>query len=40
MKFKLETKEISRDEFFALKEENLMFITNPGRMEMKMVQHL
>lgn len=32
MKFKLETKEISRDEFFTLKEENLMFITNPGRM--------
>ena len=32
MKFKLETKEISRDEFFTLKGENLMFITNPGRM--------
>ena len=32
MKFKLETKEISRDEFFTLKEENLMLITNPGRM--------
>ena len=32
MKFKLETKELSRDEFFTLKEENLMFITNPGRM--------
>lgn len=32
MIFKLEPKNISRNDFFHLKEENLMFITNPGRM--------
>ena len=32
MKFKFEPKRITREEFFNLKEEDLMFITNPGRM--------
>ena len=32
MKFNFEPKEISRDDFLNLKEENIMFITNPGRM--------
>lgn len=32
MKFKLENKKISRDDFFNIEEKNLMFITNPGRM--------
>ena len=32
MSFNVEAKKITRKEFFELKEENLMFITNPGRM--------
>ena len=32
MGFKIEMNEISREDFFKLKEEDLMFITNPGRM--------
>ena len=28
----LEPKKISREEFFKLSEDDLMFITNPGRM--------
>lgn len=31
MDFKIEMNEISREDFFKLKEENVMFITNPGR---------
>ena len=32
MDYKYEPKKISRNEFFNLKEENVIFITNPGRM--------
>ena len=32
MKNDLEINKITREEFFNLKEENVMFITNPGRM--------
>ena len=32
MKYKYEPKKISRDKFFDLKEENVIYITNPGRM--------
>lgn len=32
MKYKLEPRKISRKDFYNLNEDNLMFITNPGRM--------
>ena len=32
MKYKLESRKLIKDEFLNFKEEDLMFITNPGRM--------
>ena len=32
MKYKLEPRRISKKDFYNLDENNLMFITNPGRM--------
>jgi len=32
MNYKFKTNEISKEEFLKLNEENIMFITNPGRM--------
>ena len=31
---------ITREDFLKLNEDDIMFITNPGRMGMKMDQHL
>lgn len=32
MKYKLNPQKISRKDFFDIKEEDVMFITNPGRI--------